>query len=181
MKKMFLLSVVLIVLQLNVKAQTGTFTPGWYIIQASATYSVILPGYNDLITDDNGNITSPDFSSLQMAAGEIVLAFDFNKDKYFCFDPLGRMVAFSGAGSLVKAPDAPGCGVGLMNETIELIGGEELGEGSFYWLIGQDIAKSTVTIMVQGGQKFDIPQSKISLLTAAIRKNMKTEVYKPVE
>ncbi|MEI6767255.1 MAG: hypothetical protein WCM76_16615 [Bacteroidota bacterium] len=180
MKKMFLLSAVLIILQLNGNAQTGAFTPGWYIIQSSAAYSVIMPGYSDLITDDNGIISEPDLANLPMAGGEIVLAFDFNKDKYFCFDPLGRMVVFSGAASLTKAPDAPGCGVGLMNETITLIGGEELGAGAYYWIIGQDIAKSTVTIMVQGGQKFEIPQAKITLLTAELRKYMKTEVYKPV-
>jgi len=180
MKKMFLLSAVLIALQFNVSAQTGAFSPGWYIIQTSATYSVIMPGYTDFTSDDNGNVVIPDISELPMAAGEVVLAFDFNKDKYFCFDPMGRMVVFNGATSLTKAPDAPGCGVGLMNETIELIGGEELGEGSYYWIIGQDIAKSTVTIMGQGGQKFEIPQAKISLLTAALRKLMKNEVYKPV-
>jgi hypothetical protein len=124
MKKIILLSVILIVLQINVKAQAGAFTPGWYIIQPSATYSIITPGYNDLVVDDNGDISYPDYASLLMGAGEVVIAFDFNKDKYYCFDPLGRMIAFSGAGSLIKAPDAPGCGVGIMSETIELIGGE---------------------------------------------------------
>jgi len=181
MKRFLFLAVIFVVLHFNLNAQTGTFSPGWYIIQSSATYSVVMPGYNDLTTDDNGNVVIPDVSELPMAAGEVILAFDFNKDKYFCFDPMGRMVVFNGSASLTKAPDAPGCGVGLMNETIELIGGEELGEGSYYWIIGQDIAKSTVTIMVQGGQKFDIPQSKIALLTAALRKLMKSEVYKPVQ
>lgn len=181
MKKVFLLLMILIVIQLNVKSQTATFEPGWYIIQTSATYSVVMPGFNDLVADDNGCVTVPDLLSLPMAAGEVVMAFDFNKDKYFCFDPVGRMVVFSKAGSLIKALDAPGCGVGLMIETITLIGGEELGAGSYYWIIGQDIAKSTVTVMVAGGQKFEIPQAKITLLTAELRKYMKSEVYKPVE
>jgi hypothetical protein len=35
--------------------------------------------------------------------------------------------------------------------------------------------------MAAGSQKFEIPQSKITLLTAAIRKMMKTEKYNPVK
>jgi len=161
-------------------SQTSTFSPGWYIIQPSATYSIVLPGSNDMVINDNATYSYPDFDDLPMASGETVLAFDFNKDKYFCFDPMGRMVVFSGASSLIKAPDADGCSVGMMNETIQLIGGEELSEGSYYWIIGQDIAKSTVTIIVAAGQKFEIPQSKITLLTATLRRMMKTDVYKPV-
>ncbi len=180
MKKSLFVTVLVVLIQLTVFSQNESFVPGWYIIQSEATYSVVMPSSNDMIQNEDGSYTYPNYDDLPMAAGEVVLAFDLNKDKYYCFDPMGRMVVFNGANSLVKAPLVVGCSVGLMNESIQLIGGEELSEGSYYWIVGQDLSKSTVTIMINKNQKLEIPQTKITLLTATIRQIMKNDTYKPV-
>ena len=70
--------------------------------------------------------------------------------------------------------------MGSLLETIPLIGGNELMKGSYFWIIGQDLSNSTIKIQVQGNKTYDIPQAKISLLTASIKSMMKSETFKPV-
>jgi hypothetical protein len=161
-------------------AQTTAFSPGWYIIEPGNKFTVLFPGGHDYDSDGDGNIIAPDKNNLAMKAGEVVLAFENSKGKVYCFDPLGRMIAFDNFSLLTKAPTLPGCGVGLMSETIQLIGGEELMAGSFYWIVGQDLSKSTIKIQTDGGNIYDIPQDKISLLSATIKGLMKSETFIPV-
>lgn len=161
-------------------SQTTIFTPGWYIIENGNNYSVILAGGADYTTNQDGNIVAPNKSDLQMSSGEVVLAFEYSKGKVYCFDPLGRMVAFDNLALLTKAPIVNGCGVGLMTQEIQLIGGDEIKAGSYFWIIGQDLSKSSIKIQVANNKVLEIPQEKISLLSATIKGLMKTELFMPV-
>jgi hypothetical protein len=75
----------------------------------------------------------------------------------------------------------PGAGVGLMLSTISLIDGSEISEGSYFWIVSQNIANSTVKIQIADGQTLDIPQDKIMFYGAYIKNEMKEQFYKKVE
>lgn len=178
MKKPILLFAIFIsVFTLN--AQTEPFVPGYYIINSTAQYSVALPSGIDFYSDDNGCMHQ--YAELKMKAGEVVIAFELSKGKYYCFDPNGRMVVFQGQNCLTKAPMTDGAGVGRMDETISLIDGGSIDEGAYYWIVGQDVANSTVKIQVADGKTYNVPQSKITLYGAFIKKMMKTQTYVNVE
>ena len=179
MKKVFFIALMTLMTGITF-GQTTSFTPGWYIIEKGNNYSVILAGGGDYQTNEDGEVTKPNKSNLQMSAGEVVLAFEYLKGKVYCFDPLGRMVAFDNLSLLTKAPIVSGCGVGIMTQEIQLLGGNEMKQGSYFWIIGQDVSKSTIKVQVANNKVFEIPQDKISLLSAAIKSLMKTEVFVPV-
>jgi len=155
------------------------FVPGYYIINSTAQYAVALPSGVDFYEDENGCMHR--YETLEMKAGEVVIAFEFAKGKYYCFDPNGRMVVIQGQNCLTKAPMVDGAGVGVMNETILLIDGSSLQEGAYYWIIGQNIANSTVKIQVADGKTYDVPQEKITLYGAFLKNIMKNQTYVNVE
>jgi hypothetical protein len=158
-----------------------TFTPGYYIINSTAEYCIAMPSGADNYTDESGNLIQFDTEELRMGSGEIVIAFEFSKGKYYCFDPNGRMVVIQGVNCLTPAPMTQGAGVGLMQATIALIDGSELAEGSYFWIMGQNIANSTVKIQIADGKTLDIPQDKIMFYGAYIKNVMKDQFYKQVE
>ncbi|MFM6935211.1 MAG: hypothetical protein ACKOXP_07185 [Flavobacteriales bacterium] len=162
----------------NINAQS--FTPGYYIINNSAEYSIAKPSGDDNYTDEGGNLFQYNVDELQMNSGEIVIAFEFSKGKYYCFDPNGRMVVIQGANCLTPAPLTQGAGVGYMLETISLIDGTELTEGSYIWIMGQNVANSTIKVQIADGVTLDIPQDKIMLYGAYIKNIMKEQFYKKV-
>lgn len=155
------------------------FVPGYYIINSTAQYSVALPSGLDYYSDDNGCLHQ--FENLKMKAGEVVIAFELSKGKYYCFDPNGRLVVFQGQNCLTKAPMVDGAGVGHMDETIILIDGSSLDLGAYYWIIGQNIANSTVKIQVADSKTYDVPQGKITLYGVFQKNIMKTQTYVNVE
>ncbi len=116
-----------------------------------------------------------------MLAGEVVIAFEYSNGRYYCFDPNGRMVVFQGKNCISPAPPSPNAGVGLMQETIPLLDGNELPKGAFYWITSQNTATSTVKITVANGKTFEIPQSKIRLYTASIKSYIDSQIFRTVK
>ena len=155
-------------------AQDSTFVPGYYIINSGAQYFVIQAGGNDYYP--NGGCYER-AEGLYMAAGEVVIISEFSKGIYYGFDPMGRMIAFKGKESLTKAPLKVGSGVGYMTEEIELIDGTTLKGGSYYWIIGQDLVNGSITIQVQNGITYNIPQSKIMLFNVRLKNFVKDEWF----
>lgn len=179
MKKQLIFLALFIVSIYSANSQTDNFVPGYYVINSTAQYSVVMPSGADFYADENGCMHQ--YEDLKMKAGEVVTAFEFAKGKYYCFDPNGRMVVFQGVNCLTKAPMVDGAGVGRMEETIALIDGSSLDKGAYYWIMGQNIANSTVKIQVADGKTYDVPQGKITLYGAVIKNFMKTQTYSPVE
>jgi hypothetical protein len=177
MKKITLLLMLFSLTTISAYAQD--FVPGYYIINSTAQYSVALPSGLDYFADENGCMHP--YEEMKMKAGEVLIAFELSKGKYYCFDPNGRMVVFQGQNCLTKAPMLEGAGVGHMDETIALIDGSSLDEGAYYWIIGQNIANSTIKIQVADGKTYDIPQGKITLYGAFMKNIMKTQTYVNVE
>lgn len=114
-----------------------------------------------------------------MSVGEVVLVFEQNKEFYYAFDPHGRMLAFKGMNSLEKAPIVPNAGVGLLLQEIELISGETL--KGFYWIVGQDVAKSTITIQVEGGKRYDLPKYQVILFSTGLRRHVEENYFERVK
>lgn len=166
------------------KAQT--FSAGWYIIKESAQYAVILPSGQDVRTqqalagvhyDEEGYPIYTTPPSIVMSAGEVVFVFEQTKEFYFAYDPQGRMVAFKGVGSLEKVPAVANAGVGYLLENVDLLSGETLKMGGFYWIIAQDITKGTVTIQTDGGKKHELPKNSIILYSTNLRKHIKDNLF----
>lgn len=189
-----LLSLALTLLLFTSLPAQNPFVPGWYVIQPTATYSVLLMSSADMGEymksgrgvgkTDQAEVVS-DLKSFQsglpMAQNEVVFVFDQSKDTYLAFDPLGRMVAFKGAGTLRPAKVAPSAGVGHIAQKIQLISGEELTAGSFVWVTNQDVGRSVVTIQIADDRELEIPQEKISLWSADQRRNLAQAKYVPVK
>lgn len=163
------------------KIHSQTFTAGYYIINSSAEYSVAFPGGKDFYEFNTGCLQQYATEDLQMGSGEVVIVFEFSKGKYYCFDPNGRMLVIQGNNCLTLAPMTPGAGVGQMQTNISLIDGSELAEGSYFWIMGQNTANSTVKIQIADGQTLDIPQDKIMFYGAYIKNVMKEQFYRKVE
>lgn len=168
---------------------------GWHIIEPQAKYTVLLMGSADMayylqnnaqaVKGGGAAAVEADLkryqSTLPMAQGEVVFVTDHFKDKYIAFDPMGRMVAFQGEGSLTEAPRGSGAGVGHIKEDIQLLTGDVLGKGNFVWVVAQDLAKGTVTVQLAEGVKLEIPQDKIELLSAQQRRSVNEATFAPVK
>ena len=155
------------------------FVPGYYIINSDAQFAVAIPSGRDNYVDGNGCMHQ--IESFTMRSGEVVIAFQLFKGKYFCFDPFGRMVVFQGQNCLSKAPITDGSGVGLMKEQIQFVDGNSLDIGSYYWIVGQDIAKSTVKIQIGNNKQLDIPDGKIELFGTYEKEFIKNQTFINVE
>jgi hypothetical protein len=179
MKLIYLITIVSFLSFLEVSAQS--VLPGYYIINSTAEYSIAFPGGKDFYEYNSGCIHQYEIDELHMGAGEVVAVFEFSKGKYYCFDPNGRMLVIQGTNCLTAAPMSPGAGVGLMLGTISLIDGTELSEGSYVWIMGQNVANSTIKIQIADGATLDIPQDKIMLYGAFIKNAMKDQPFRKVD
>jgi hypothetical protein len=174
MKKMFLLITALL-LTIFSFGQSTTFTAGWYIVEKGATYTDY-----DLIELASGkDATDVEGVAFVLKAGEAVFATELSGDVYYCFDPSGTPILIKGKTALTKAPT--GFGVGIIVAEIQLLSGESLTAGMYVWIIGQDIAKQTIKIQINNGEVLEIPETKIALLTALIKKNSKASWFRETE
>lgn len=155
------------------KIHSQTFTPGYYIINYSAEYSVALPSGLDC---ENGF----EVDDLRMNWGEVIIAFEFSKGKYYCFDPNGRLLVIQGVNSLTKAPMTSGASVGKLTETVSFIDGTVLSGGSYFWVIGQNLSNSTYKIMLAEGLNVDIPSNSMDLFGVSLKNWTKDQYFKKV-
>lgn len=152
------------------------FVPGYYIINSNAQYVVAMYSSMDYFYNEESECLTA-FDTVIMKAGEVVIAFELSNGKYYCFDPNGRMLVFQGDKCLSRAPITKGSGVGKLLESIELIDGGTLMQGAYYWIVGQDVSKSTITIQTEDGNKLEIPQSKIQLYSNNIKGYIKQMTF----
>ena len=162
-------------------AFSQNFTAGYYIVNSTAKFAVITPGGQDFDLDEAKNCYSyPTAEELMTDEGEVVIAYEVSGVKVLAFDPSGRQVVFENISSLTKAPTPAGAGICMLSENIQLLDGSELISGAYYWAIGQDVAKSTIQIQVADGKTFDVPQAKVILLGAYLKKQLKDAEFKAV-
>ena len=128
------------ILFLNICQAQTFFQQGWYIVQNKASYAVIQASSAD-IDAFGGKLKDVDLNLSEMNAGETVLAFDKSGNKTYCFDPLRRVLVFSGEGSLSKGKNGEIATAGRMLAKIEILSGNDVAQNSFVWMAGQDVAK----------------------------------------
>lgn len=175
--KSILLAYFLIILCNDLHSQE--FVPGYYILNSTAKYTILYPSGLDYISDEQGCYHKDEY--LYMKSGEVVIVYEFVKGKYYCFDPNGRGIIIQGTSPLTKAPILPGCGVGRMEKSIQLIDGNSIEKGAYYWIIGQNIANSTVEILINDGIKLNVPYDNISLTSIYLTNLSKNLDYIDIE
>lgn len=152
MKKLFLTLLIAFVCKLSVNSQTDLFTPGWHIVKTGAQVKVVQGNSKD--THDK-----LDWHLLSYGHNEVLLVFNFSKDKYYCFDPEGRIVIVKGKAFLQKI-DMAGRAAHIIEE-VKLGLDATLSVGNNVWLTGFNSTTKTATILLSDGQKADVPQSSI--------------------
>lgn len=155
MKKLILTFSIVLFAALSSFAQTDAFSTGWYMVKSGAQLKVIQGNSDDAHnqTDTTGN---PAYS---YSANEVLIVFNFSKDKYYCYDPNGRIVMVKGKASLQKI-DVAGR-PGHIKERVNLGLDHSLSKDNNVWLTGYNAATKTATILLADGQKADIPQDSI--------------------
>ena len=156
--------ITVIVLALSISGFAQGFTPSWHIIQPNAQYS-ILSAFTPSAMDTSDGVF----------IGSVVLAYDFINGNFLCYDPDGRIIAFKGQSSLLKAPITPNCGIGIMRATKQLMDGTDVDSGSYVWITNWDGKK---TITVQEGKTIDLADNEIELLP--YRKDARNAKYKSI-
>lgn len=152
MKKIFITLFIVYITTLSVKSQTEVFSPGWHIVKSGAQLKVVQGNSSDAFNN-------ADWHLVNYSHNEVLLAFNFSKDKYYCYDPDGRIVIVKGKASLQKI-DVVGRPAYII-EDVKLGLDATLHSGNNVWLTGFNATTKTATILLVDGQKAEIPQSSI--------------------
>jgi hypothetical protein len=149
------LLIILLIFGSSMYAQT-TFTTAWYQINPGAQVAVIQGTSNDGL-DSNG------WDVKTYREGEILLAFAFTNDTYFCFDPEGRMVKVKGKAGLKKIliTGQPGYIEKdfTVNDKITLYGKQTL------WIASIDFYAKKAMILMKDGTKASTKTDGLKLYT----------------
>ena len=152
MKKIIFTLSLIAVFAITAFAQTEVFQPGWHMVKIGAQVKVVQGNSDDATLET-------DWTLISYSANEVLLAFNFSKDKYYCYDPEGRIVMVKGKASLDKI-DVPGR-PGHIIEDVKLNLDQSLVVGNNVWLTGFNATTKTANILLTNGQKAEIPQSSI--------------------
>lgn len=152
MKKTITLIIVAIFLAMQTKSQTTEITHGWYQVLSGAQVKVIQGNSDDVSL-------KTDWSAISFSANEVLLVFNFSKDKYYCYDPEGRIVIVKGKAGLkpITATGRPGHILQEVKIGLDLV----LNVGNNVWLVGFNAANKTAKILMADGSVQEIPQDFI--------------------
>ena len=151
------------------------FSPGWYIVQPTAEFSVLMLSGPEIAGDSTGGAAA--FAQARIQPGEVVLAFEHSRGVYLVLESFGRMSAIRGQNPLVMAPSTGR--PGMVVEDVQLLDGV-LSVGSTLWINSIDAGAGTATVQLDGGRTQKIPNKSISVLMNAYSTALGTAVYKKV-
>lgn len=157
---------------LSIKSQTETFSPGWYIVKTGAQVKVIQGNSMDVIRET-------DWHQISYGHNEVLLVFNFSKDKYYCYDAEGRIVLVKGKTDLqkIEVVGRPG----FITEDVQLNLDASLHPGNHVWITGFNASIKTASILLADGQKAEIPQNSIEDLKVHFDLMDKYTEWKTVE
>jgi hypothetical protein len=131
------------------------FQPGWYMVKVGAQLKVVQGNSDDVLIER-------DWTEISYDENEVLLVFNFSKDKYYCYDPEGRVVLVRGMESLnkINVTGRPGR---IYDESGSVKVGLDLSlnNGNNVWITGYNSASKTTIILLVNGQKIEIPQENI--------------------
>jgi hypothetical protein len=159
----------------NLYAQTEPFQPGWYMVKSGAQIKVVQGNSEDELFDR-------DWQKIYYNENEVLLVFNFTKDKYYTYDPDGRVVLVKGKESLKKI-DVAGRPIKISDNSGSVKIGLDLSlkNGNNVWMTGFISATKTVVVLLVDGQKVEIPQDSIQDLKEYIDEMDKLTEWKTVE
>lgn len=137
-------------------------------------FSYHLIYYNVNQIDQNQSLLN-----LSLNRGELIMLDEIVNDVYIGRTINGAKVFIKGKNSVSKTQE--GVGYCQLKESIDFIDGSFINAGTNYWVISQNIANSTVRIQIQDGKSLDVPQSKISLTSAIVKREIQASNFKKVE
>ena len=156
-------------------SQTESFQLGWYMVKAGAQLKVVQGNSDDVYQER-------DWDQVSYDENEVLLVFNFTKDKYYCYDPDGRVVLVKGKESLKKI-DIIGRPGKIQDESGSVKIGLDLtlNNGNNVWITGFNSSTKTAIIMLVDGQKVEIPQANIQDLKEYIDLMDKLTEWKTVD
>lgn len=154
MKKSAIL-LILLIFGSRVFAQKD-LTAAWYYIAPGAQVAVIQGTSNDGLDSNSWDVKS-------YKEGEILLAFAFVNDVYYCFDPEGRMVKVKGKAGLRKIliPGQPGYIEKdfKVNDKVTLYGKQTV------WISVTNMPSNRAMIMLKDGTKAGVDMPGLKFYT----------------
>jgi hypothetical protein len=154
MKKTVLLLILLIFVS-RIFAQKD-LVPSWYQITRGAQVAIIQGTSNDGLDSNSWDVKS-------YREGEILLAYAYLNDVYYCFDPEGRMVKVKGKTGLKKImiPGKPGYFEKeyTVNDKITLYGKQAI------WITSMDLKTKRAIILLKDGTKTGVEITGLKLYT----------------
>jgi hypothetical protein len=154
MKKFFLL-LILLITGCSIYAQKE-FTTAWYQIVPGAQIAIIQGTSNDGLDSNSWDVK-------KYKEGEILLAFAFTNDIYYCFDPEGRMVKVKGKNSLRKIlyTGQPGYidNDFRVNDKITLYGKQTI------WISAVNLQAKRAMILLKDGTKAGVDMAGLKFYT----------------
>ena len=154
MKKSAIL-LILLIFGCKILAQPS-FTTSWYQISPGAQVAIIQGTSNDGVDSNSWDVKT-------YKEGEILLAFAFTNDVYYCFDPEGRMVKVKGKAGLRKIliTGQPGYIEKdfKVNDKITLYGKQSI------WISAIDMQAKRAMILLKDGTKAGVNVPGLKLYT----------------
>jgi hypothetical protein len=174
MKTKFLLIPVIIFFMFSAQifSQAITFKTSWYHVLSGAKIKVVKPNSADISSKKN-------LSVINYGDNEVLLAFYFEDDKYYCFDPDARIVIVKGAASLKKIETA-GRAVKISTSVI-VNSSVTLGVGNNVWLVGYNSDETKAKILLNDGITYEIPATSITEFIDTYNETDKITDYNTVD
>ena len=155
-------------------AQTPqAFSPGWYIVEPTAEYSVLQLAVSEMSTDSAANVAAYEAASIR--PGEVVLAFEQGTGTFLVFEWFGRLSAIRGDNALTPAPSEGR--PGYVTQDIQFLD-RILQAGAAVWVTGIDAGSEQATIVLDGNRTENVPSSKVTVLMNAYDQVLRTAQYK---
>lgn len=153
------------------------FSPGWYIVEPCAQFSVIQASAFDVAGAAEAAAADTAPAEVTIYAGEAVFAFERTRDAILVLEWFGRMSAVKPDGCLTRAP--AGGRPGYLQTDVQLFDGQ-LRQGSALWIVGIDAGTGVATVQVTGGRRQNIPNATVTLIANLYGDLTRQAIYHPV-
>jgi hypothetical protein len=154
------------------KSQNQAISLGWHMLKSGAQVKVI--------QGNSGAVSSNyNWSQINYENNEVLNVFNVSKDKYYCYDPEGRIILVKGQSPLQKI-EMQGRPVVLVEE-VKIGLDKKFQKGNFVWLIGFNSSTKTASILLSDGSVIEIPQNSAQDLKEYFDLKEKSTDWKVVE
>ncbi len=147
------------------------YSPGPYILQPCAMYRTLSPSITDLspfLTSNNKSFNNWSekalvewTGSLPMGPYEYVNIIEINDNYLIGYDYFGRRLILKNNNCFCKAKDKGA--LASVKEDIVRFDGLKISNGSYVWIVDQNLANSTVSIQITETDQVEVSDDKVQL------------------